>query len=206
VPQVVAPGPLVLADVALGGQRSQKPMYRVEEMDRICRAAEEEINYGRDIVAYTDWGRGDRYDALTHAACELAEDLDLDAIITSTQSGLSCIRVARLRPPKKILAVSPEEPTVRMLALVWGVRAVCGEQRGNIEERYDEAIEAARKAGVRPRGRAGHPHGGLDGGHAGLDEHAQVAHGRRRRVTFPVRSLPFEGNRRKRHREIRRSL
>ena len=122
-------------------------MYRVEEMDRICRAAEEEINYGRDIVAYTDWGRGDRYDALTHAACELAEDLDLDAIITSTQSGLSCIRVARLRPPKKILAVSPEEPTVRMLALVWGVRAVCGEQRGNIEERYDEAIEAARKAG-----------------------------------------------------------
>jgi pyruvate kinase len=128
------------------------PLRSVEEMDRICRAAEEEINYGRDIVAYTDWGRGDRYDALTHAACELAEDLDLDAIITSTQSGLSCIRVARFRPPKEILAISPEEPTVRMLAMVWGVTAVCGEQRGNIEERYDEAIEAARKAGFLEEG------------------------------------------------------
>ncbi|MDP8952951.1 MAG: pyruvate kinase, partial [Actinomycetota bacterium] len=136
--------------VMLSGETAvgRYPLQSVEEMDRICRAAEEAINYGREIVAYTDWGRGDRYDALTHAACELAEDLDLDAIITSTQSGLSCIRVARFRPSNSILAVSPEESTVRMLAMVWGVAAVCGEQRGNIEERYDEAIAAARRAGL----------------------------------------------------------
>jgi pyruvate kinase len=85
---------------------------------------------------------------LTHAACELAEDLDLEAIITSSQSGLSCLRVARFRPPNKILAVSPEETTVRMLAMVWGVDAVHGEQRGGIEERYDEAVRAAREAGL----------------------------------------------------------
>ena len=128
------------------------PLHSVEEMDRICRAAEEAINYGRDIIASTEWGRGDRYDALTHAACELAEDLDLDAIVTSTQSGLSCTRVARFRPPNKILAVSPEESTVRMLAMVWGVTAVCGEQRGSIEERYDEAIKAAKKYGLVEKG------------------------------------------------------
>ena len=124
------------------------PLQSVGEMDRICQAAEDAIDYGSDIAASIDWGRGDRYDALTHAACELAEDLDLEAIVTSTQSGLSCIRVARFRPPNKILAVSPEEATVRMLAMVWGVEAVCGRQRGNIEERYDEAIKAARKAGL----------------------------------------------------------
>jgi pyruvate kinase len=44
--------------------------------------------------------------------------------------------------------VSPEESTVRMLAMVWGVAAVRGEQRGNIEERYDEAVEATRRAGL----------------------------------------------------------
>ena len=136
--------------VMLSGETAvgRYPLQSVEEMDRICRAAEEAINYGREIVAYTDWGRGDRYDALTHAACELAEDLDLDAIITSTQSGLSCIRAARFRPSNSILAVSPEESTVRMLAMVWGVAAVRGEQRGNIEERYDEAVEATRRAGL----------------------------------------------------------
>ncbi|HKZ27411.1 MAG TPA: pyruvate kinase [Rubrobacteraceae bacterium] len=136
--------------VMLSGETAigRYPLESVRVMDRICREAEEAINYGRDIVSSTDWGRGDRYDALTHAACELAEDLGLEAIITSTQSGLSCLRVARFRPPNKILAVSPEVSTVRMLAMVWGVNAVHGEQRGGIEERYDEAVRAARKAGL----------------------------------------------------------
>src|ERR687897_1146914 len=136
--------------VMLSGETAvgRYPLQSVKEMDRICRAAEEAINYGRDILASTEWGRGDRYDALTHAACELAEDLDLEAIITSSQSGLSCLRVARFRPPNKILAISPEETTVRMLAMVWGVDAVHGEQRGGIEERYDEAVRAARAAGL----------------------------------------------------------
>ena len=136
--------------VMLSGETAvgHHPLKSVRQMDRICRAAEEAINYGRDIVSSTDWGRGDRYDALTHAACELAEDLGLEAIITSTQSGLSCLRVARFRPPNKILAVSPEVSTVRMLAMVWGVNAVHGEQRGGIEERYDEAVRAARKAAL----------------------------------------------------------
>jgi pyruvate kinase len=123
------------------------PLQSIREMDRICRAAEAAINYGRDIPASASWGRGDRYDAVTHAACELAEDLEAEAILTSTQSGLSSIRVARFRPPNRILAVSPLDHTVRMLALVWGVTAIRGEQAGSLEERFEEAVEAAEKAG-----------------------------------------------------------
>src|SRR3712207_1371077 len=147
--------------VMLSGETAigRYPLESVRVMDRICREAEEAINYGREIVSSTDWGRGDRYDALTHAACELAEDLGLEAIITSTQSGLSCLRVARFRPPNKILAVSPEVSTVRMLAMVWGVNAVHGEQRGGIEERYDEAVRAAREASLFKEGEPGHPPG-----------------------------------------------
>jgi pyruvate kinase len=123
------------------------PQQSVQEMERICRAAEGAINYGRDIPASASWGRGDRYDAVTHAACELAEDLEAEAILTSTQTGLSCIRVARFRPPNKILAISPIEHTVRMLALVWGVIAIHGEQAGSLEERFRGAVEAAREGG-----------------------------------------------------------
>jgi len=122
-------------------------LQSVQQMDRICRTAEGAINYGRDIPASASWGRGDRYDALTHAACELAEDLEADAILTSTQSGLSSIRVARFRPPNRILAVSPLEDTVRMLALVWGVTAIRGEQAGSLEDRFRTAVEAAEEAG-----------------------------------------------------------
>src|SRR5918997_4043527 len=123
------------------------PLQSIREMDRICRAAEGAINYGRDIPASASWGRGDRYDAVTHAACELAEDLAAEAILTSTQTGLSCIRVARFRPPNKILAISPVDHTVRMLALVWGVVSIHGEQAGSLEDRFARAIEAAKGAG-----------------------------------------------------------
>lgn len=122
-------------------------LQSVQEMERICRAAEGAINYGRDISASASWGRGDRYDALTHAACELAEVLEVEAILTSTQTGLSCVRLARFRPPNKILAVSPIEETVSRLALVWGVTAITGEQAGSLEERFRTAVEAAEAAG-----------------------------------------------------------
>ncbi len=135
--------------VMLSGETAigRYPMQSVQEMERICRAAEGAINYGRDIPASASWGRGDRYDAVTHAACELAEDLETEAILTSTQTGLSCIRVARFRPPNKILAISPIEHTVRMLALVWGVTSILGEQAGSLDDRFAGAIKAAKKAG-----------------------------------------------------------
>lgn len=127
-------------------------LQSIQEMDRICQAAESAINYGRDIPASAAWGRGDRYNAVTHAACELAEDLEAEAIITSTQTGLSSIRVARFRPPNRILAVSPIEHTVRMLALVWGVTAIRGEQAGSLEERFEGAVRAALEAGLLQEG------------------------------------------------------
>ncbi len=128
------------------------PLQSVREMDRICRAAEGAINYGRDISASASWGRGDRYDALTHAACELAEVLESQAILTSTQTGLSCIRLARFRPPNKILAVSPVDETVSRLALAWGVTAIPGEQAGTLEDRFRTALEAAEGAGALKEG------------------------------------------------------
>jgi pyruvate kinase len=128
------------------------PLQSIQEMDRICQAAEGAINYGRDIPASASWGRGDRYNAVTHAACELAEDLEAEAILTSTQSGLSSIRVARFRPPNRIVAVSPVEHTVRMLALVWGVTAIRGEQAGSLEERFRGAVDAAERAGYLKQG------------------------------------------------------
>jgi pyruvate kinase len=135
--------------VMLSGETAvgRYPLGSVAEMVRICAAAEGAIDYGRDIAASASWGRGDRYNALTHAACELAEVLDAEAILTSTQTGLSCIRVARFRPPNRILAVSPIEETVRRLALVWGVTSILGQQAGTFEDRFREAIEAAENGG-----------------------------------------------------------
>ena len=62
--------------------------------------------------------------ALAAAAARLAEDLDADAIIAPTRTGLSALRLAAFRPRRPILAYSRVPATTRRLRLAWGVTPV----------------------------------------------------------------------------------
>ena len=62
--------------------------------------------------------------ALAAAAARLAEDLDADAIVAPTRTGLSALRLAAFRPRRPILAYSRVPATTRRLHLAWGVTAV----------------------------------------------------------------------------------
>jgi pyruvate kinase len=59
--------------------------------------------------------------ALAAAAARLAEDLDADAIVAPTRTGLSALRLSAFRPRRPILAYSRVPATTRRLRLVWGV-------------------------------------------------------------------------------------
>jgi pyruvate kinase len=59
--------------------------------------------------------------ALAAAAARLAEDLDADAIIAPTRTGLSALRLSAFRPRRPILAYSRDPATTRRLRLAWGV-------------------------------------------------------------------------------------
>lgn len=60
-------------------------------------------------------------DAISHAACSIAEELGAKAIISPTLSGRTARMVSRYRPPQTIFALSTLASTVQRLALVWGV-------------------------------------------------------------------------------------
>ncbi|HEY2728418.1 MAG TPA: pyruvate kinase, partial [Polyangia bacterium] len=62
--------------------------------------------------------------ALAAAAARLAEDLDADAIVAPTRTGLSALRLSAFRPRRPILAYSREPATTRRLGLAWGVKAM----------------------------------------------------------------------------------
>jgi pyruvate kinase len=62
--------------------------------------------------------------ALAAAAARLAEDLDADAIIAPTRTGLSALRLSAFRPRRPILAYSRVPITTRRLRLAWGVKAI----------------------------------------------------------------------------------
>jgi len=62
--------------------------------------------------------------AISHAVREIAQDMELQAIIAFTQSGFTARLISKDRPCCPILAMTPNEAVYRQLALVWGVTPI----------------------------------------------------------------------------------
>jgi pyruvate kinase len=86
-------------------------------------------------------------DAISSATCQVADDLNIKAIITCTQTGSTARFVSKHRPKQLILAVTPSLNTYRRLALVWGVIPMLTESSQNTDDMMKKGIEAAKQAG-----------------------------------------------------------
>ena len=108
--------------VMLSGETSvgDFPIITVETMARIIENTERK---GRHRMAPYTTVPKTRGGAVTHAASEIAEKLDVKYIVTFTQSGDSAQRMSRLRPETPMIALTPNEKTHKRLALSWGVRS-----------------------------------------------------------------------------------
>src|SRR5205807_9117026 len=98
----------------------------VRAMDRIIRAMEPQA-LGRDERRMGGGGGGDAVsveDAIALGTTAVARLLKTPLIVTLTQGGFTTRKVAALRAPVPILAVTPVAVTFRQLALVWGVTPV----------------------------------------------------------------------------------
>ena len=86
-------------------------------------------------------------DAISIATCQVANELNMNTIITCTQSGSTARFISKHRPRQKILAVTPSVCTYRRLALVWGVIPILTESMENTDDMMKKGIEAAKQAG-----------------------------------------------------------
>ena len=82
--------------------------------------------------------------AITMAACRVAEQVDATAILCLSRSGFTVRSVTRFRPETPIYAFSPDPRTVRQLALSWGAVAARTEERPTAGEVRDDALRIAR--------------------------------------------------------------
>ena len=107
--------------VMLSGETSvgEFPIITVETMARIIENTEQK---GFSRIAPYLTSPKTRGGAVTHAAAEISETLDIKYIVTFTQSGDSAQRMSRLRPQTPMLALTPNPDTQKRLALSWGVR------------------------------------------------------------------------------------
>jgi len=101
------------------------PIEAVRAMDRIIREMERHAPPARDERRFGA-GQGDVTveDAIAWGTHAVARMLKTPLIVTLTKGGFTARKVAALRPPVPILAVTTELATYRQLALVWGVLPV----------------------------------------------------------------------------------
>lgn len=92
--------------------------------------------------------------AICMASWTISESLGLKLIVTSTFSGHTARNVSGLRPCSHILAMTPNQKTYYLLALVWGVTPVVSLPSSNTDEIIDAAGKKARSMGIVHKGEA----------------------------------------------------
>jgi pyruvate kinase len=125
----------------------QYPVEAVGTMDRIAEEVERDPGYRTIIHAQHTEPEATGADAIAAAARQIAETLDLSAIVCWTSSGMTALRVARERPRPLIVAISPNLSTGRKLALVWGVHCIVAEDARDQDDMVDRACRLAFKDG-----------------------------------------------------------
>ena len=85
-------------------------------------------------------------DAISAAACELADNIDAKALVTPTSSGTTALQVAKHRPNAPVLAVSSSVDVVNQLAIAWGVQPFLVSPARDTDDMFAKASEAAREA------------------------------------------------------------
>jgi pyruvate kinase len=123
------------------------PVEAVITMNRIAEAVERDPTYLDSIQGHREAPEATGADAIAAAARQIAETLDLSAILCLTSSGATGLRVARERPRPPTVALSPNLATGRRLALVWGVHSVVTEEAGDIDAQVARACRIAFREG-----------------------------------------------------------
>jgi pyruvate kinase len=134
--------------VMLSGETAvgEYPVEAVAYMDRIAKAVEPSIDYRHELPEANE--NPTIGQAMSNAACDLAEALQAKAILVPTFTGRTANAVARLRPHRPIVALTHVDWAMRQLALEWGVTPLLISETSDVEELWRLAIDAARKAGI----------------------------------------------------------
>jgi pyruvate kinase len=134
--------------VMLSGETAvgEFPIEAVATMDRIARAVEPSLGYRHQLPeASEDPTVGQ---AMSNAACDLAETLQASAMLVPTFSGRTASAVARLRPRRPILGLTHHQYAWRQMALEWAVIPLRIPECADVEELWQRSIAAARDSGV----------------------------------------------------------
>lgn len=125
-------------------------MYPVESLKTMVRIAvrtEQDIHYISRFKSRETMSNPDITNAISHATCTTAIDLNAAAIIAVTRSGRTARMVSKYRPDCMIIGGSIHEKVCRQLNLSWGVTPLKFQPKRDVDDLFEYAVGMAEKAG-----------------------------------------------------------
>ena len=120
------------------------PVLALQTMAKIAETTEKNINYKKRFFN-TDFQIQNSVDAVSHATCSMAINLNAKAIVVCSLSGRTARMVSRFRPPVDIIGLTVDPKSVRKLSLSWGVTPLLGEEVPTTDVLFYSAYKAAKK-------------------------------------------------------------
>ncbi|AIQ63373.1 Pyruvate kinase [compost metagenome] len=143
------------------------PVESVLTMSRIAEKAESALDHREIFLKQQIAQETTVTEAISQSVAISALDLNAAAILTSTVSGHTARVVSKYRSKSPIIAVTPQERTMRQLALVWGVFPVYGEPANSTDELLQVAVKGGKASGLVKAGDLAVITAGIPFGHSG---------------------------------------
>jgi pyruvate kinase len=135
-------------ETAVGGYPEEAALM----MAKVALEAETALPYRRILSQKVETVIPQAEDAISYAACQIAEQLGAVAIIAYTSSGSTAQRVAKYRPNVPILAITPKDSIMRKLVLYWGVYPYKVIEYATVEEVFQQGAQLAIQLGLANKG------------------------------------------------------
>jgi pyruvate kinase len=132
--------------VMLSGETAagKYPVEAVATMGKIAEETEKHIHYVKRF-RNTEFHIKNTVDAISHATCGMAIDLDARVIVACTLTGITARMISRFRPPMEIIGLTTDRKAWYKLALSWGVTPVMSGTFTSTDVLFYHATETAKK-------------------------------------------------------------
>lgn len=132
--------------VMLSGESAagKYPVEAVQTMASIAEYTEGHTSYRRRFYT-SEFQIQNNMDAISHATCAMAIDVNAKAIVVCSVSGKTARMVSRFRCPVDIVGMTTNQKVWRMLALSWGVTPVLAEQYNSMDVMFHYGIANAKR-------------------------------------------------------------
>ena len=107
-----------------------------------------DIDYKKRFFSLSRKANPDITDAISHATCTTAHDLNARAIITVSKSGRTARMVSKYRPACDIFGCTTQENIRRQLNLSWGITPILIQEEQDTFDLFENAIQVIQDIGL----------------------------------------------------------